>query len=426
MEGIRICGGRPLRGSIQVPGAKNAVLPVLAASILCRGPVTLENVPNLSDVAAAARILQALGGRVSQPAPGRLRVLPPEQPGRAVPRRLMQAMRSSLFFLAPVLSRTGQVQVSLPGGCDLGARPIDMHLHGLAAMGARFAQDGQALLASAPGGLRGADITLRYPSVGATETLLMAAVCARGETMIRGAAIEPEVTDLARFLQAAGACITGVGTRRLRVMGVQMLQGVRWRICPDRIAAATVLCAAAACGGRVALTGAVPDHCTAVVRALCRAGCCVTATETGIALESDGRLRGIGALLTDVYPAFPTDAAPLLAAALLRAEGESAITDTVFENRFACAAGFSALGAVAGILGRTVTIRGVRGLHGAQLAAPDLRGGAALAIGALAAEGESLLTGVEHIDRGYEDLAGLFAGLGADTARVRRREAGAG
>ncbi len=423
MEGIRIRGGARLYGEVRVPGAKNSVLPILAASLLCRGPVTLTDVPGLSDVAAAAGILQSLGCRVVQPGAGQLGIVPPDHPGSIVPQRLMKVMRSSLFFLAPMLSRTGRAVISLPGGCNLGARPIDMHLRGLAAMGAEFRENGQMMAVLAPRGLKGARITLRFPSVGATETLLMAAVCARGETVIYGAAVEPEVTDLALFLKKAGACISGIGTRCLRIMGTERLEGVAWAVCPDRITAATLLCAVAACGGRVTLQHVDARACAAVARVLRRAGCDVRcAGPAALRVEGDGRLMGVGGLFTDVYPAFPTDAAPLLAAALLRANGESAITDTVFENRFACAAGFTALGANAGVLGRTITIHGVRQLQGAYLTAPDLRGGAALAIAALAAEGESLLMGTEHIDRGYEDLASLLAALGADTARVRRRE----
>ena len=423
MQVLDVWGTQGLHGTVRVPGAKNSVLPLLAASLLCTQTVTLENVPGLTDVACAVRILRELGCGVRGPRKGVIDVLPASEPGSTVPPEDMRAMRSSLFFLAPMLSRTGRAVISLPGGCNLGARPIDMHLRGLAAMGAEFRENGQMMAVLAPRGLKGARITLRFPSVGATETLLMAAVCARGETVIYGAAVEPEVTDLALFLKKAGACISGIGTRCLRIMGTERLEGVAWAVCPDRITAATLLCAVAACGGRVTLQHVDARACAAVARVLRRAGCDVRcAGPAALRVEGDGRLMGVGGLFTDVYPAFPTDAAPLLAAALLRANGESAITDTVFENRFACAAGFTALGANAGVLGRTITIHGVRQLQGAYLTAPDLRGGAALAIAALAAEGESLLMGTEHIDRGYEDLASLLAALGADTARVRRRE----
>lgn len=334
----------------------------------------------------------------------------------------MRTMRSSLFYLAPMLARTGRARIGTPGGCRLGARPIDMHLSGLARMGARAEENADgSLTLSAPDGLSGADITLRFPSVGTTETLLMAASTARGESVLRGVATEPEVTDLARFLQSAGADITGIGTRTLRVRGSDCLMGTRYAVCPDRITAATVLCAVAGCGGEVLLTNIRSAHMAEVLRALRGAGCMISASgEDSAALASDGTLRAAGERETGVYPAFPTDAAPLLAAALLRAEGESRVTDTIFENRFACAEGFAALGARVSVRGRTLEVRGVPRLAGAALRAPDLRGGAALVIAALQAEGESRIAEAQHISRGYEDIASLFASLGADIAWVNQ------
>ena len=253
MEILTISGGSGLFGEVRIPGAKNSVLPIMAASVLCRGTVTLTDVPHLSDVEASARILQSVGCKVLLEN-GRAVITPPEFPGSAVPEPLMRAMRSSLFYLAPLLARTGRADIYTPGGCRLGARPIDMHLSGLEKMGAHITEkDGGALEVTAPDGLAGADICLRFPSVGATETLLMAAAAARGETVLRGAAVEPEVTDLARFLQGAGADITGVGTRVLHIRGRELLMGTQHAVCPDRITAATVLCAVAGCGGEVLL-----------------------------------------------------------------------------------------------------------------------------------------------------------------------------
>ncbi len=414
MNVLTVCGKRGLFGSVRIPGAKNSALPLLAASVLCHGSVTLTHVPRLSDVAVSVQILQSVGCGVTQK-DGCVTVTPPQEPGCAVSEALMRTMRSSLFYLAPLLARTGRAEICTPGGCRLGARPIDLHLSGLAQMGARVEEKGDGTLTlTAPRGLAGAEIALRFPSVGATETLLMAASSARGETILRGAAIEPEVTDLARFLQSAGAKITGIGTRTLRVRGSDCLMGTRYAVCPDRITAATVLCAVAGCGGEVLLTDLCSAHLAQVLQALRGAGCSVSASgETSVALSSDGRLDAIKELQTGVYPGFATDAAPLLAAALLRARGESAVTDTIFENRFACAQGFAALGADAAVQGRTLRIRGVKGLTGGILRAPDLRGGAALVIAALQAAGESRILGAEHIDRGYEDIAALFASLGA-------------
>ena len=336
MEILTISGGSGLFGEVRIPGAKNSVLPIMAASVLCRGTVTLTDVPHLSDVEASARILQSVGCKVLLEN-GRAVITPPEFPGSAVPEPLMRAMRSSLFYLAPLLARTGRADIYTPGGCRLGARPIDMHLSGLEKMGAHITEkDGGALEVTAPDGLAGADICLRFPSVGATETLLMAAAAARGETVLRGAAVEPEVTDLARFLQGAGADITGVGTRVLHIRGRELLMGTRHAVCPDRITAATVLCAVAGCGGEVLLTNTCNAHLAEVLRILRRAGCMVSASgDSSVALASSGALRAAGGWDTGVYPSFPTDAAPLMAAALLRAQGESRVTDTIFENRFA-------------------------------------------------------------------------------------------
>ena len=398
MEILTISGGSGLFGEVRIPGAKNSVLPIMAAAVLCRGTVTLTDVPHLSDVEASARILQSVGCKVLLEN-GRAVITPPEFPGSAVPEPLMRAMRSSLFYLAPLLARTGRADIYTPGGCRLGARPIDMHLSGLEKMGAHITEkDGGALEVTAPDGLAGADICLRFPSVGATETLLMAAAAARGETVLRGAAVEPEVTDLVRFLQGAGADITGVGTRVLHIRGRELLMGTQHAVCPDRITAATVLCE--------------------VLRILRRAGCMVSVSgDSSVALASSGALRAAGGWDTGVYPSFPTDAAPLMAAALLRAQGESRVTDTIFENRFACAEGFLRLGASVNVCGRTLHVHGMDLLNGADVEAPDLRGGAALVIAALQAQGSTRVMGAEHISRGYEDIAALLAPLGARITR---------
>lgn len=413
MQTLDVWGTNRLHGTVRVPGAKNSALPLLAASLLCKQAVTLENVPALSDVACAVRILRALGCGVRGPRHGVVEVLAAEKPGSAVPQEEMGAMRSSLFFMAPMLVRTGCAQVSMPGGCKLGARPIDMHLKGLARMGAQVEENGTSLLLRAPHGLHGADITLRFPSVGASETLLMAAVCAKGMTVLRGAATEPEVQDLARFLRAAGARVEGIGTRVLRVMGVPDLGGVQYAVCADRIVAATALCAVAACGGDICITGENGAHIAALLYILRRMGCDVCRTPGGLLMARQGRLVAPGALYTDVYPALATDIAPLLAAVFLKSEGFSAVTDTIFENRFACAQGFAAMGGNVRVAGRTLLAKGRRRLHAAAVDAPDLRGGAALCIAALCAEGKSTIGQAQHIARGYEDMAALLRSMGA-------------
>ena len=418
MQALNVWGAHGLHGTVRVPGAKNSALPLLAASLLCTQAVALENVPGLTDVACAVHILRALGCGVRGPHKGVVDVLPASEPGSTVPQEDMCAMRSSLFFLAPMLVRAGQACIGLPGGCKLGARPIDMHLKGLAQMGAQVEENGASLFLRAPRGLQGADITLRFPSVGASETLLMAAVCAKGMTVLRGAAVEPEVTDLVRFLQGAGADITGVGTRVLHIRGRELLMGTQHAVCPDRITAATVLCAVAGCGGEGLLTNTCNAHLAEVLRILRRAGCMVSVSgDSSVALASSGALRAAGGWDTGVYPSFPTDAAPLMAAALLRAQGESRVTDTIFENRFACAEGFLRLGASVNVCGRTLHVHGMDLLNGADVEAPDLRGGAALVIAALQAQGSTRVMGAEHISRGYEDIAALLAPLGARITR---------
>ena len=413
MQVLDVWGTQGLHGTVRVPGAKNSVLPLLAASLLCTQTVTLENVPGLTDVACAVRILRELGCGVRGPRKGVIDVLPASEPGSTVPPEDMRAMRSSLFFLAPMLVRAGRACVGLPGGCKLGARPIDMHLKGLAQMGAQVEENGASLFLRAPRGLQGADITLRFPSVGASESPLMAAVCAKGMTVLRGAATEPEVQDLARFLCSAGASIEGIGTRTLRIMGTPQLSGARHIVCADRIVAATALCAVAACGGDVCLTGENGAHLAALLHILRRMGCEVCRTPGGLLMARQGRLCAPGALYTDVYPALATDAAPLLAAVFLKSEGFSAVTDTVFENRFACAEGFAAMGGNVRVSGRTLLAKGRRRLHAADVAAPDLRGGAALCIAALCGDGKSTIREAQHIARGYEDMAALIHSLGA-------------
>lgn len=413
MDTWKISGGESLFGSVRIPGAKNSVLPLMAASLLCNGTVTLSDVPRLSDVAASRRILQHLGCTVRRKG-RRLSITPGASIGSTIPEEYMHAMRSSVFYLAPILVSTGRALISAPGGCRLGARPIDLHLKGLSEMGAQIRQLGSSLEVTAPNGLRGAQISLRFPSVGATETLLMAAVCARGETILRGVAIEPEVMDLIRFLQSAGACITGAGSRTLHIMGRDFLSGTQFSPCPDRITAATVLCAVAGCGGEALLTNTCNEDVMPVVRVLRRAGCSIVSCgPRSLAISSCGRVSGVETVFTDVHPAFPTDAAPLVGAAMLRARGESAITDTIFENRFSCAEGFSALGGSVSVATRTLYVHGVPALHAGRVTAPDLRGGAALVLAALQAEGESFLTGIGHIVRGYEDMPALLGALGA-------------
>lgn len=407
-----ITGGRPLQGRVEVPAAKNSALPLLAAALLCSGPVRLQNVPRLTDVEDCLALLRGVGCTAGwqgaalavQGQPMRTD-LAPEAAGR---------MRASILFCAPLLARLGRVSTVLPGGCRIGARPIDLHLQGLAQMGVRQlpAAPGQLTL-YAPAGLRGAEICLAFPSVGATETLLLAAATAQGQTVLHGAAKEPEIVDLAAFLNACGGCVEGAGTDTIRVQGRRCLAGCTFAPMPDRIIASTLACAVAAAGGWVELAGCAPGLYAPLLEILEQMGCTVERANDAAAISRFGALRGAGNVHTAPYPGLATDAAPLLAAVMLCAQGESSLQDRVFENRFACAGGFAALGANVRVAERTLYVQPAGALHGAKLTAPDLRGGAALVVAALAARGSSRLDGVELVRRGYAELDRLLAGLGA-------------
>lgn len=422
---ITITGGRTLAGTLRPAAAKNSVLPLLAATLLCGAPCRLRGVPALRDVDTSLALLAAVGAParrsgadiVTQPVPGGALTghIPPELAG---------AMRSSVFYLAPLLVRTGSVTLPVPGGCRLGPRPVDIHLAGLAAMGARVEMSDQAITVLRGGALHGADITLRLPSVGATLTLMMAACAAQGTTVLRGAACEPEITDTASFLRAAGAAIHGDGTPVIVIRGGSALKGAAHTPLPDRIAAATYAAAAASAGGRLTVESCRPEQLAPFLQLLRALGCEVEQADRRFTVTRDPArpLRGGQSLFTAAYPGFATDTAPLAAALLAQADAPGRLYDSLFENRFACAAGFAALGAPVRAAGRELWLGGLPAgsrLHGAALTAPDLRGGAALLVAALAAEGESRLLDPGYIDRGYADLPGDLAAVGAACAQVR-------
>ena len=411
MEIYRVEGGRALEGRVVLPPAKNSVLPLMAAALLCSAPVELSPVPDTADSQTSLALLRALGAAACRKGEG-VEIFCGGALQTRLPEELAGAMRSSLFYLSPLLHRAGRVTMPLPGGCRLGPRLIDIHLDGLAHMGARIRFQQRTVTLASPRRLQGADYTLRVPSVGATETLLMAAVLARGGSVLRGAACEPEVSDLAAFLRACGADIHGAGTPIIRVRGVEELGGCRFTPLPDRIVGATLACATAAAGGRVVLENGRWNDMKDTLLLLQRMGCGVKGTD-GVEVEREGALRALEEVRTGAWPGFATDAAPLLAAALLRAGGKSSICDTLFEKRFVCAEGFAALGADVRVEGRCLTVRGVERLRGAAVTAPDLRGGAALVLAALSAEGTTLIKDAGHIRRGYPDLAGTLRSLGA-------------
>ena len=416
-----VTGGRPLNGSVKIPAAKNSVLPLFAASLLCTGEVRLQAVPRLADVEHCMALLRGVGCAARWEGSDAVLSGPPAN--STLPGQTAGQMRASILFCAPLLARLGRAETSLPGGCRIGARPIDLHLAGLAKMGAVELEAGEGrLVLTAPSGLHGAEITLRFPSVGATETLLLAAACARGRTILRGAAREPEIADLAAFLNRCGGCIEGAGSSTIRIEGRRGLSGCCFSPLPDRIFASTLACGCAAAGGRVELTGCRPETYAPLLEILAQMGCRVETGPESAVITRLGALHGAGRVFTGVYPALATDAAPLLAAAMLAADSASSIEDVVFERRFGCAEGFAAFGAAVQVQGRTLDIRPVRQLQGACARAADLRGGAALVVAALAARGRSRITDTGYIDRGYAGFARMLAELGAQIEREMPRE----
>lgn len=413
---IIVMGGRPLSGTIQIPAAKNSVLPLLAAALLCSGPVRLQGVPRLADVETALALLQGAGCAAAWR--GGDIVVSGGAHSTALDEKAASRMRASILFCAPLLARLGRAETVLPGGCRIGARPIDLHLKGLEQMGVQHTMAGpEKLVLFAPAGLHGAQITLPFASVGATETLILAAAAAQGETILHGSAKEPEIADLACFLNRCGASIRGAGTDCVCIRGRRVLNGCVFRPAADRIVASTLACACAAAGGQVELQGCDPAWYAPLLAVLERMGCRVERRRMSAVVARFGPLQGAGRVHTGVYPELATDAGPLLAAVMLCAQGESCLRDEIFEQRFACAQGFASLGADVRWQGRELWVRPGGVLRGARMQAPDLRGGAALVIAALAARGQSRISGTGYIDRGYDDLEGMLSGLGAQINR---------
>ena len=408
-------GGRALQGCVQVHGAKNSVLPILAACLLTPGACVIQNCPRLSDVEASLAILRHLGCRAERE--GDAVVVDASAPTRFdVPDALMREMRSSVIFLGAILGRMGQAQMCAPGGCELGPRPIDLHLAAIRALGGRVEEKGGGL--SCSGQLHGADIVLSLPSVGATENAMLAAVCAQGITTITNAAREPEIVDLQGFLQTLGAKVRGAGSSVITVEGGVPLHGGAYRVMGDRIVAATYLTAAAAAGGSVEVTGVDWRTLSTVTAVLKEAGCRVKSEDQRICLQTDGLLKGVRPVRTAPYPGFPTDAQAPLMAALARGTGCTVFVENMFESRYRHVDELIRMGADIRVEGRVAVVYGVSRLHGASVLASDLRGGAALVVAALGAEGKSTITGLHHIDRGYQSLEYDLQRLGADIRRV--------
>lgn len=412
-------GGNRLSGSVTVQGAKNAVLPIMAASVLAPGETELLNVPELRDVDATIRILRGLGCSVGRDGDA-VYIDSRGMTGSEIPHKLMRELRSSVIFLGALLARCGQAKLSMPGGCELGPRPIDLHLMALRALGAQIDERGGELICSAPDGLHGAGIALPMPSVGATENAMLAACAAEGETVIMNAAREPEISELQGFLRKLGADVTGAGSATVRVRGkLPESFTVGHRIMPDRIVSSTLLCACAAAGGDLELRGVVPGHFSTVLHSLSECGCDIMSNSSGVRLSSGGNLRAPMPVITGPYPGFPTDAQPLLLAACLKAKGTSVFVENVFLNRFRFTEELQRLGARIHTEGRVAVVTGVEALHAAPTVATDLRGGAALIIAALSAEGETDILDSGHVARGYENFDRRLNELGA---KVRLEE----
>lgn len=411
-----ITGGVPLNGTVRIPAAKNSVLPLLAASLLCSGTVRLLAVPQLADVDTSLVLLRGAGCAARwQGSDITVQGMP--SVCRLEPEAAAQ-MRASILFCAPLLARLGRVETVLPGGCRIGARPIDLHLSGLAQMGAHCCEEGIRLILTAPAGLHGADITLGFPSVGATETLLLAAVCAQGETVLRGAAREPEIVDLAQYLNQCGARIYGAGESCVIVEGVSALSGSEYTVMPDRIVAATYMAAAAVTGGTVLLKKVNGSHLLPVLSAFEEAGCRVMQSGDELLIRAPERLKPVRHVRTMPYPGFPTDAqAPVMTMAAL-GDGTSIFVENIFESRYKHAGELNRLGAKIKVEGKVAVIEGVPALSGAPVTAQDLRGGAALVAAGLAAQGETQIMHPEYIDRGYERFEENLRRLGAEIYRI--------
>jgi UDP-N-acetylglucosamine 1-carboxyvinyltransferase len=429
MDKIRIRGGKRLDGVVPVAGAKNAALPLLTASLLTDETLTLSNLPGVADIKTMIQLLQHHGvdvqparptsdDELSDPPGSVMSLCAAAVDDTTAPYDLVRRMRASVLVLAPLVARYGSARVSLPGGCAIGTRPVDLHLKALAQLGAEIELNEGYIEASAPGGLTGANIVFPFVSVGATENILMAACLARGETVLANAAREPEVADLARCLLAMGAQIEGVGTDTLRIQGVERLGGAEHRVVPDRIEAGTYAMAAAITGGRVELAGVRGELMEAVLEKLSEAGIKISQTETGIEVSAEpGGIIGVD-VMTEPFPGFPTDLQAQMMALMSVADGAAMITESIFENRFMHVPELARMGGDINVHGASAMVRGVKSLTGAEVMATDLRASSSLVLAALAAEGETMIRRVYHLDRGYERLEQKLAACGADIARL--------
>ncbi|HET8697168.1 MAG TPA: UDP-N-acetylglucosamine 1-carboxyvinyltransferase [Gammaproteobacteria bacterium] len=419
MDKLSIVGGMPLHGDVQISGAKNAALPILAATLLADSPVNVGNVPHLMDVTTTVKLLRRMGVEITVHDGARVEVDSSHIKDLTAPYELVKTMRASILVLGPLVGRFGRADVSLPGGCAIGARPVNLHVAGLRAMGASISIDNGYIRARAER-LHGARLVLDTVTVTGTENLLMAASRAQGETVIENAAREPEIAELASFLTAMGAKIEGAGSDTIYVQGVDSLSGTRYDVMPDRIESGTYLVAGAITGGRVKITRTQPDHLDAVLQKLAEAGATITRGLDWVELDMQGRRPKAVDVKTAPYPGFPTDMQAQFCALNAVAEGAATITETIFENRFQHALELQRLGANVLIEGNTVIVRGVERLTGAPVMATDLRASASLVLAGLCAQGTTVVDRIYHVDRGYERIEEKLGQLGADIRRLAR------
>ena len=421
MDKLLIRGGRPLRGEIRISGAKNAALPELCAALLTAEPMTLQNIPRLQDVATMLKLIRNMGATADFSPDGTVLIDSKELHFPEAPYEMVKTMRAAVLALGPLLARFGEATVSLPGGCAIGARPVDQHIKGLQKMGAEIVIEHGYMIAKLPKGwtrLKGANIRTDMITVTGTENFMMAAALAEGETILENAAMEPEITDLGDMLNAMGAKVEGHGTERIRITGVDKLHGATHKVVADRIECGTFLCAVAATGGDVILRDGRIDHLEVVVEMLKKAGAHVEAVDGGIRVHSEGRLEAQSFKTTE-YPGFPTDMQAQFMVLNVISEGDSKVTETIFENRFMHVSELMRMGAKIDVDGKVAITHGVERLSGATVMATDLRASASLVIAGLVADGETIVDRIYHLDRGYEQMEGKLTQLGADIERIK-------
>ena len=421
MERLIVKGGNRLVGTVKTSGAKNAVLPIIAASILGTSPSRLDEIPALEDVRTICAVLECLGIKVDASEPHTLKIDSREITSCEAPYELVRSMRASFLVMGPLLARKGYARISQPGGCAIGTRPIDLHLKGFEALGVKIEQGHGYIEASAPEGMTGANIYLDFPSVGATENIMMAAAMANGTTVLENPAEEPEIVDLANYLNQMGARVRGAGTNVITIEGVSELHGVQHSVIPDRIEAGTYMIAAAMTGGDVIIENVLPEHQKPLIAKLREAGALVEEDIDRIHVVGSGRLKAVD-IKTLPYPGFPTDMQAQMMAMLSVAEGRSKITETVFENRFMHVVELNRMGANITTEGRSAVITGPAHLTACTVRATDLRAGAAMILAGLVAEGATEICDIYHIDRGYEEIAAKLTRLGADIKRVGTKD----